>query len=53
MLTRSFPVPRDFGDDFAVLDRFEDRPDIELEVEGGLHADLDVAEIDKNSNLQF
>jgi hypothetical protein len=55
VLPRAFPVAvRDLGDHFAAfLDRFEHRPNVELEVEGGLDADLDVVEIDKHSNLQF
>ncbi len=54
MLTGSLPIAvRDLGDDFAaLLDCFEDGADIELKVEGGLDADLDVVEIDKNGNLQ-
>ena len=55
VIAGAFPVAvGDLGDDLAaLLDRFEHGADIELEVEGGLDADLDVVEIDENGNLQF
>ena len=44
----------DLGDDFAaLLDGFEHGADVELQVEGGLDADLDVVEIDEYGNLEF
>jgi hypothetical protein len=54
VLTGSLPVAvGHLGDDFAAfLDRFEDGADIELEVKGGLDADLDVVEIDEHCDLQ-
>ena len=50
------PLPvavRDLGDDFAAfLDAFENRRDVELRMQRGLHADFDVVEIDEDRNLQ-
>jgi hypothetical protein len=50
----AFPVAVcDFGDDFAALFHgFEDGANIELAAEGGFYTDLDVVEIDEDSNLQ-
>ena len=55
VLAGALPVAvGDLGDDLAaLLDRFEHGADVELEVEGGLDADLDVVEINENGNLQF
>ncbi len=50
----ALPVAKgDLGDDLAAFfDRFEHRPDIEVEAERVLHADLDVVEIDEYGNLE-
>ena len=43
----------DLGDDLAaLLDGFEDDPDVERDVQRGLDADLDVVEVDEHRNLQ-
>ena len=43
----------DLGHDLAAfLDRFEHDADVERRTEGGLHADLDVVEIDEDRDLQ-
>ena len=55
VVTGPLPVAvGDLGDDLAaLLDGLEHRADVELEAERGLHADLDVVEIDEDRNLEF
>jgi hypothetical protein len=55
VVARALPVAEgDLGDDLAAfLDGLEHGADVELEAEGGLHADLDVVEIDEDGNLEF
>jgi hypothetical protein len=54
VIARPFPVAvGDLRDDLAALfDGFEDGSDVERLSEGGLHADLDIVEIDEDRDFQ-
>jgi hypothetical protein len=54
MFSRALPVPvGDLRDHLsAFLDGFQNRSDVEMPSERGLHADLDVVEVYKDGNLQ-